>query len=59
MPSVVQQPTKLKLLRLGCKFMDELLFGGSLITRRVSEELQSAPRLHARVTIAWHVRGRG
>ena len=26
MPSVVQQPTKLKLLRLGCKFMDELLF---------------------------------
>jgi hypothetical protein len=27
MPSVVQQPPKLKLLLLGCKFMDGLLFG--------------------------------
>jgi hypothetical protein len=35
MPSVVQQPPKLKLLHPGCKFMDGLLFGGSLVTRRV------------------------
>jgi len=45
MPSVVQQSPKSKLLLLGCKFMAGLLFGGSLVTRRVSELLQSAPRL--------------
>jgi hypothetical protein len=47
MPYGVQQPPKLKHSLLGCKFMDGLLFVGSWITRRVSEVLQSAPRLHA------------